>query len=183
VVKGQSAHAAKPNEGVDAIAVGATIVGELQKLVSRETDAFDPLVVSVTSFAAGGADNVVADRAELKGTIRSGRPETRRRVLQRLEALASGLAASHGARATSAIVASEPAVDNDAGMMQLIRSVAPDAFLPLPGWTAADDFGFYSRGHRRSISGSASATRRREASIRRITRSSGSTRRPSVSAR
>ncbi|HLH50053.1 MAG TPA: amidohydrolase, partial [Roseiarcus sp.] len=72
VIKGRSAHAARPNEGIDAIAVGASIVSELQKIVSRETDAFDPLVVSITGFAGGGAYNVIADRVELRGTIRSG---------------------------------------------------------------------------------------------------------------
>jgi amidohydrolase len=145
VIKGRSAHAAKPNEGIDAIAVGAAIVSELQKIVSRETDAFDPLVVSITSFSGGGAYNVIADRAELRGTIRSGKPVTRQRAHQRLKAIVSGLAESHGAIATVEIITGEPPVQNDADMVRLIQEVAPDRFLALPGWTAADDFGFYSQ--------------------------------------
>jgi amidohydrolase len=145
VIKGRSAHAAKPNEGIDAIAVGAAIVSEVQKIVSRETDAFDALIVSITGFSGGGAYNIIADHVELKGTIRSGKPETRRRAHQRLKAIVSGLAESHGAEATVEIVTGEPSVQNDAEMVQLIQDVAPDKFLALPGWTAADDFGFYSQ--------------------------------------
>lgn len=145
VIKGRSAHAAKPNEGIDAIAVGAAIVSELQKIVSRETDAFDPLVVSITGFAGGGAYNVIADRVELRGTIRSGKSGTRQRAHQRLTAIVSGLADSHGASATVEIITGEPPVQNDADMVRLIQEIAPDRFLALPGWTAADDFGFYSQ--------------------------------------
>ncbi len=145
VIKGRSAHAARPNEGIDAIAVGASIVSELQKIVSRETDAFDPLVVSITGFAGGGAYNVIADRVELRGTIRSGRPGTRQRAHQRLTEIVSGLAGSHGASAAVEIVTGEPPVQNDADMVSLIQEAAPDRFVALSGWTAADDFGFYSQ--------------------------------------
>jgi len=144
VIKGKSAHAAKPNEGVDAIAVGAAIVSEIQKLVSRETDAFDALIVSITGFSGGGSYNVIADHVELKGTIRSGKPETRQRAHERLKAIVSGIAHSHAAEATLAITAGEPSVQNDPQMVQLIHDSSPAAFLGLAGWTAADDFGFYS---------------------------------------
>ncbi|TIX49937.1 MAG: amidohydrolase, partial [Mesorhizobium sp.] len=77
VVIGSSAHAAKPSEGVDAIAVACSMVSELQKIVSREIDPFDPLVVSVTGISGGGAYNVIASKVALKGTIRSGNDETR----------------------------------------------------------------------------------------------------------
>ena len=145
VVRGKSAHAAKPHEGVDAIAIGCALVSELQKLVSRETDPLDALIVSVTGFKGGGSYNVIADEVEMRGTIRSGRPETRARAHHRLGALAGGLAASLGGEASVHITTGEPSVQNDASLVALIREAAPaGAFVALPGWTAADDFGFYS---------------------------------------
>ncbi|HEV2674013.1 MAG TPA: amidohydrolase [Aliidongia sp.] len=149
VVHGRSAHAAKPSEGVDAIAIAAAIVAELQKLVSRETDAFDPLIVSVTGIQGGGSYNVLADQVMLKGTIRSGREATRMRAHRRVAELAQGIAASHGGTAEVAITRGEPPVVNDPEMVQLLSEVGetllgPGGVLPLPGWTAADDFGFYS---------------------------------------
>ena len=148
-VHGRSAHAARASEGVDAIAIAATVVSELQKLVARETDAFDPLILSVTGIQGGGSYNILADTVLLKGTIRSGQQATRQRAHRRLQELATGIAASHGGRAEIAITKGEPPVVNDPAMVQIIREVAaglvgPGAVMNLPGWTAADDFGFYS---------------------------------------
>ena len=118
----------------------------MQKIVSRETDAFDALIVSITGFQGGGSYNVLADKVLLKGTIRSGKPETRKRVHQRLKAIVSGIAASHGGEATIEIITGEPSVQNDADMVRLVRDVTADGvFIALPGWAAADDFGFYSQ--------------------------------------
>jgi amidohydrolase len=50
VVTGNSAHAAKPSEGADALAIACSMVGELQKIVSREIDPYDPLVISVSGL-------------------------------------------------------------------------------------------------------------------------------------
>lgn len=149
VILGRSAHAAKPAEGVDAIAIAAGLVGELQKLVARETDAFDPLIVSVTAIQGGDSYNILAGKVALKGTIRSGRPETRRRARRRLTELAEGFAACHGGSAKVRIIDGEPPVVNDAALVDVVGAAAApligaENVLALPGWTAADDFGFYS---------------------------------------
>ncbi|WP_245435230.1 peptidase dimerization domain-containing protein [Mesorhizobium sp. WSM3879] len=76
---GNSAHAAKPSEGADAIAIACSIVIELQKIVSREIDRIDPLVVSITGIAGGGGTyNVVAAEARLKGAVGMERPASMR---------------------------------------------------------------------------------------------------------
>ena len=63
VVRGSSAHAAKPSEGVDAIAVACSMVSELQKIVSREVDAFDLHFAGLdvrNASIAGSHDNTSA---------------------------------------------------------------------------------------------------------------------------
>lgn len=149
VVSGSSAHAAKPSEGVDAIAVACSMVSELQKIVSREIDPFDPLVVSVTGIEGGGAYNVIASKVTLKGTIRSGADATRNRARKRVTQILEGIAACHGASVTVAITQGEPAVFNDPEMTEIVRRNATKLFgaeraIIAPGWTAADDFGYYS---------------------------------------
>ncbi|MER9508289.1 amidohydrolase [Mesorhizobium sp. M0579] len=149
IVIGNSAHAANPSEGVDAIAVACSIVTELQKIVSRETDPYDPLVVSVTGIEAGGAYNVIAAEATLKGTIRSGHESTRQHAWKRLRQVVDGLASSHNASAEVDLRRGEPPVINDPGMVELIRRTGADLLgqdniVSAPGWTAADDFAFYS---------------------------------------
>ncbi|MPT27351.1 MAG: amidohydrolase [Achromobacter sp.] len=148
-VNGRSAHAAKPSDGVDAIAVACSMVTELQKIVSREIDPYDPLVVSVTGIEGGGAYNVIAPEVRLKGTIRSGHEETRQKAWRRLRQILEGVAATHDAGVAVNIQRGEPPVVNAPEMVAIVRQagaevVGRDNVLNAPGWTAADDFAFYS---------------------------------------
>ncbi|MGX7872505.1 M20 metallopeptidase family protein [Mesorhizobium sp. ORM6] len=136
-------------EGVDAIAVACSMVSELQKIVSREIDPYDPLIISVTGINGGSAYNVIAGKVALKGTIRSGSDVTRERAWRRLREILEGMATSHGASVELAINKGEPGVVNDVGMSELIAAsakacIGADNVLGTPGWTIADDFGYYS---------------------------------------
>ncbi|WP_424548239.1 M20 metallopeptidase family protein [Shinella zoogloeoides] len=149
VVTGNSAHAAKPSDGVDAIAVACSMVTELQKIVSREIDPYDPLVVSVTGIEGGGAYNVIAPEVRLKGTIRSGHEETRQKAWRRLRQILEGVAATHDASVAVTIQRGEPPVVNAPEMVAIVQQagaevVGRDNVRNAPGWTAADDFAFYS---------------------------------------
>lgn len=149
LVTGSAAHAAKPYEGIDALAIACSMVGELQKIVSRETDPYDPLVISVTAIDGGNAYNVTAGKVAFKGTIRSGSDATRERAWRRLREMLEGIAASHGASVKIDIHRGEPGVINDTGMAALIMagaraSIGADNALNVPGWSIADDFGYYS---------------------------------------
>lgn len=148
-VRGVSAHAAKPHEGVDAIAIGCAIVAELQKIVSREADVLSPLIISVTAFSGGGSYNIIADRVHIKGTVRSGSGKIRAMAHERLNEVVTGVAKLHRGEAKLDLIRGEPPVENDAEMVALLETTAkkafgPDSVVRLPGWTAADDFGFYS---------------------------------------
>ncbi|CDX26063.1 Uncharacterized hydrolase y4tI [Mesorhizobium plurifarium] len=149
LVTGSAAHAAKPYEGIDALAIACSMVGELQKIVSRETDPYDPLVISVTAIDGGNAYNVTAGKVAFKGTIRSGSDATRERAWRRLREVLEGIAASHGANVKIDIHRGEPGVINDTGMAALIMagakaSIGADNAINMPGWSIADDFGYYS---------------------------------------
>jgi amidohydrolase len=149
VVTGNFAHAAKPSEGVDALAIACSMVGELQKIVSREIDPYDPLVISVTGLEAGGAYNVIAAEAKLRGTIRSGYEETRRRAWHRLGQILEGVAALHTARVDIQLQRGEPPVVDDPDMVEIVRRagaylLGQENTLSARGWTVADDFAFYS---------------------------------------
>jgi len=96
-IKGYGGHAAKPHHTVDPIAVGAALVQALQTIVSRSVDPVRSAVVSVTTFHAGEAHNIIAGQAELRGTARSFDPEVRRVIEQRMRDIAEGVGAAFGA--------------------------------------------------------------------------------------
>ncbi|RMF37747.1 MAG: amidohydrolase, partial [Alphaproteobacteria bacterium] len=95
-VTGHGAHAAKPHDGFDPILAGSLMVASLQQLSSRNTDPLDSLVVSVTKFHAGTAHNIIPEQAELSGTVRTLKDETRAMAEARIRAVAEGVAAAHG---------------------------------------------------------------------------------------
>jgi amidohydrolase len=149
LVRGVSSHAARPHEGVDAIAIGAAIVSEVQKIVSREADPATPLVISVTGFSGGGAYNIIADSARLNGTIRSATEIVRQYAHRRLHEIAGAVAAAHQGGVSVEIRRGEPSVVNDGQMVHLIetaarRAAGPHTLISATGWTMADDFGFYA---------------------------------------
>ncbi|MGG1657803.1 amidohydrolase, partial [Geobacillus thermopakistaniensis] len=68
---GKGGHGAMPHQTIDAIAIGAQVVTNLQHIVSRYVDPLEPLVLSVTQFVAGTAHNVLPGEVEIQGTVRT----------------------------------------------------------------------------------------------------------------
>ena len=96
-IHGKGGHAAMPNRTIDPIVIGSQLVGALQTIASRSTDPVDSVVVSVTKFHGGDAYNVIPERVQLAGTVRTLRKEVAASAEQRLRAIAAGIAAAFGA--------------------------------------------------------------------------------------
>lgn len=70
LLKGRGSHAALPQASRDPIAIGAALVGDLQRIVSRNIDPTHPAVLSVTQFNGGSAYNVIPETITMAGTFR-----------------------------------------------------------------------------------------------------------------
>ncbi|MFQ6045305.1 MAG: M20 family metallopeptidase [Gemmatimonadales bacterium] len=148
-VEGQDAHAARPQEGIDAVVVGSAIVGALQTITSREINPADPAVVTVGRFEAGTAGNVIARRAKLEGTLRAQTGDMRERLQEAVRRIADSVARAHRADVTVEFLEGTPPVVNSAEMVALAREAA----RRIEGATVlqqlayanmgAEDFGFY----------------------------------------
>jgi amidohydrolase len=130
VVEGVGGHGASPHQTVDTVAIGAAIVGELQRIVSREVDPLDAAVVSVGSFHAGARHNIIAPRATLVGTMRALKPETRALLHQRVEEIARGVAEAARATARVKINVGYPVTINDEAMARFAYGVAETVVGP-----------------------------------------------------
>jgi len=98
-ILGRGGHAARPHLTIDPIAAGTAVVQALQSIVSRNVDPLQSAVVSVTRFHAGEALNVIAEYAELAGTVRTLTPEMRDFVEARFKKVAASVAEAYGATA------------------------------------------------------------------------------------
>jgi len=99
LVRGKGGHAAHPDQTIDAVLVASHIVVALQTVISRNLNPEDVGVITVGSIHAGSAGNVIADTAELHGSIRSFSEETRDLLHRRIAELAGGVATALGAMA------------------------------------------------------------------------------------
>lgn len=111
-ITGLGGHAARPHGTIDPIMVGASIVQALQTIVSRSVDPIESAVVSVTKFHAGDANNIIAETAQLVGTVRTLKPEMRDLVEGRFRAIIGNLGPAFGAKIALRYVRNYPITRN-----------------------------------------------------------------------
>ncbi|MEP0942363.1 MAG: M20 aminoacylase family protein [Rhizobiaceae bacterium] len=94
-IEAQGGHAAMPHMGVDAITVGAQMVGALQTIVSRKLNPGNNGVVSVTDFKTDGNRNQLPGRATLTGDARALTPDVNQKIEEKMRAIVAGIAQAH----------------------------------------------------------------------------------------
>lgn len=146
---GSGAHGARPHEGADPIVGGAALVGALQTIVSRRIPPGEPAVVTVGTFEAGSASNIIPARARLGGTLRALDAEVRKRLASAVEEISRGIGAAHGLSVRVTVEEGSPPLVNDARGADWARRAAhrvlgESSVQPL-GLTnmAGEDFGVY----------------------------------------
>jgi amidohydrolase len=127
-IVGQGGHAALPERTVDPIVTAAMIVTNLQTVVSRNVSPMETAVVTVGQILSGDAFNVIPERAEMQGTVRTFDPDVRATVLRRMHEIFAGTAEMMGAEATLDFSGLTPAVVNDEAVTGLVRDAARDLF-------------------------------------------------------
>jgi amidohydrolase len=123
-ILGRGGHGAIPQQTIDSIVVAAQVVNALQTIVARNVNPIDSAVVTVGQLHAGTAMNVIADTAELSGTVRYFNPLYEGYFGQRLEQIIAGVCQAHGARYELDYYSLYPPVINDGVITDLVRSVA-----------------------------------------------------------
>lgn len=146
-VEGQGGHASRPHVAVDPVVAGAHVVTALQTLVSRQAPPDLAAVVTLGSFQAGTAANIIPDRAVLKGTIRAYDGRLMKELEQRLVEIAAGVASALCARATVEFHMHYPPTVNDPAMTELLSgagraALGPEAVGVVEPVMAAEDFSF-----------------------------------------
>jgi amidohydrolase len=95
-MRGQGGHGASPQSTRDPVVMAAQFINALQTIVSREDSPLDPVVVTVGSIHGGTKRNIIPDEVHLLMTVRTYKPEVRKRVLASIERIARGIALTAG---------------------------------------------------------------------------------------
>lgn len=148
-VRGKQTHGSRPWQGVDPIVAAAQIVGALQTVVSRRIDITTyPAVVTIGAVKGGIRHNIIPDRVELRGTIRTFDAKQREEIFARVREIAENTARANGATAEVKFeTPSYPVTRNDPQltekMLPSLRRVAEVDEMELI--TGAEDFSLYQQ--------------------------------------
>ena len=147
-IHGKGAHGSQPEESIDPIVLGSSIVLRLQTIVSREISPRDIAVVTVGTFHAGLKENIIPDTAELTVNIRTFTPEVRSAVLAAIRRIVSAEARAAAAPEPDIEVISEfPPCHNDPDTTRETMAAAGQALgqenvLESQPHMASEDFGY-----------------------------------------
>ncbi|MEU4447257.1 M20 family metallopeptidase [Actinosynnema sp. NPDC050801] len=140
-VVGSGGHGARPHRAQDPIPVACEIVTALQTLVTRQSDIFDPVVVTVGSFHAGTKRNVIPDTARFEATVRTFSAAAKARIKDASVELARSIARAHGLRADVTYVDGYPMTVNNPRETAFVADTITELFGhryrpladPMPG--------------------------------------------------
>jgi len=149
-VKGKSAHAARPHEGVDAVVIAAEIVTALQTVVSRASDPTDPAVLTIGTINGGTRRNIIAERVVLEGTVRTLSETNRKKIPLLMESIVRNITGMYGADCQFEYKEALPSVFNNPELVAamaptLIKLLGKDKTLEWKPQMIAEDFAFLAR--------------------------------------
>ena len=147
-LQGRGGHGARPHETIDTIAIGSELISHLQQIVSRRINPVEPAVVTIGSFHAGNAFNIIADSAEIEGTVRALSPEVRKKIEDEIRAILEGIKEADHINYTLDYLNGYPVLVNHKEEATLIESIvkktmSPDSFVEKTISLGAEDFAYY----------------------------------------
>lgn len=148
-ILGKSSHGALPHEGIDAVYAASMAVVQFQSLISRIKDPSEKAVLSIGKIKGGVRMNVIADRVDMEGTVRTFSFETEKLIEEGIEKVLKGLKVSLGIDYEYAFLRGSKYVKNDT----TLTAITADVFRKVIGeknvlttepMTVAEDFSVYS---------------------------------------
>lgn len=150
-IHGEGGHGASPHQTVDAIVTAASAITALQTVVSRQIDPVHPAVLSIGTIRGGYRHNVIADKVEMTGTLRTLYPSTKQRIKERVDGILRGVTSAFGGSYDFELVPIYPATVNDEHTTRLAHKVVTDLFgeeavvVKAEPSMGSEDFSFFGQ--------------------------------------
>jgi amidohydrolase len=149
VIKGTGGHGAYPHQGIDPTFLLAQVLNAIHGIRARRINPVKAAVISIGSIHAGKADNVIPEKVDITGTMRSFDDETRELLRRELET-ALGVARALGGDYKLELFPGYPSTINHPEVVTMIKDVATDAMgkgvlLEPTAGMGAEDFSYMTR--------------------------------------
>ncbi len=148
-ITGKGGHGSRPHEAVDPTVCAAQIIGALQTIVSRELPPGKFAVISIGTLKSGSAVNVIPEKCEITGNIRTTDPAVRDSLPERITRIAKGIGEAMRCTTEFRFIPVYPSIINDPAMGKLLEAAGEELFgtgrvEQVPISNGSDDFNFYS---------------------------------------
>ena len=143
--EGRSAHGAQPHMGCDAAMAAAHFLNSVQAGLSRRMDPTETRLFTVGRLEAGSIRNIIAERAELNGTLRAYSDASADAIREILYASMAGADALYGTQSRLEVVQRYPAVVNDPACAQKVQKLAGERAVEVEPLAIAEDFSEFLR--------------------------------------
>lgn len=150
IVHGTAGHGAYPESSADAIVCAAQIITALQTLVSRNLSPLSSVVLTLGTIEGGAASNIICDRVQVRGTLRTANSEIRSMMIRRMTEVSRGVAEAMGCSAEVTVSSGYAALVNDPKEAARISRVAArllgeeNALIKDAPSMGGEDFSFFS---------------------------------------
>ena len=144
-IQGKGGHGAHPHQTKDAIVIGSQLVMNLQQLVARRVAPTESAVLTVGSFVASNADNIIADTAYLNGTIRTFEKDVRATMEREFKRVVHGTEIAQDCTIKLDYRKGYPAIVNHEKETLFVRDIAQDIcdVVEIPATMGGEDFAYY----------------------------------------
>jgi len=152
VIRGKSSHAAKPESGVDSIAISGNVLVALQYLISRTVSPTDQAVLTVGKIEGGERYNVLAETTRLYGTVRNTSEAVRKKLKDKLLSVVTNTAQMYGAKSFLKYDCGYPVLFNDKRLSEIVSDIIDNLKIQnisvkelASASMIAEDFSFYTK--------------------------------------
>jgi amidohydrolase len=127
---GRGGHAARPHESQDPIAASAQLLTAIYSLIPRSVDSQNPIVVTIGRIQGGYNANVIPEKVEMEGTLRTLDSKVREATREKLRRLTRGISEASDVTLEIFFDQGLGAVINDPGANAFLREAAQRTLGP-----------------------------------------------------
>lgn len=145
-IEGKGTHAAMPQLGSDPILAAAALIQFYQTIITKFRNPFEPAVLSITSIHGGTANNVIPDKVEIKGTVRTHNDALRHHIFDLINEKSPAICDLYGCRFVPNMPWNGlPPLVNTAEWTELVKesAIGVAEVVELSPLTLGEDFAIY----------------------------------------
>ncbi len=150
VITGKGTHGARPHLGINPITAGGCFAAGLDSIIPRCINPARSAVVSVGTFHAGKAGNVIPEQAVIQGSVRAHDETVRKDILEAMKNLVRGVDSMFGTRSELVFKSGAPVGVNDRDVSRSLRRtsvevVGEENVKDLPFIMGSEDFYYFTQ--------------------------------------